>query len=205
MDTRKPDYKPMILKTCDEDHKPLSVWNGKLMGLAGKEHIKNLTDVNVWLTDTYIPEAMFTYGIACTEDRPYAHILYPIDDMGAPTNDERFRDMLTFLKARLIAGQTVTVSCFGGHGRTGLVLACLVGNAGIDQAIAHIRSQGCEKWVESKTQIEYVSHILGVKQEVSPSKGGFTHGSQTQGYSSDWSGFREWPDRHDSKGPYSHF
>jgi len=196
---------PIIFKSCDEDHKPLTLWAGKLLGLSGKEHIKNLSDVNVWLTDTYIPEAMFTLGLKA-EDEKVAHILYPIDDMDAPKNDLRFTAMLDLLVERLKAGQTVTVSCFGGHGRTGLVLACLVGRAGTEQAIAHIRAQGCEKWVESKTQVEFVSHILGVKQEAKPTKGGnISGGNQTQGNSFNWAGHCHWPDRDDSKGPYGYF
>lgn len=198
------EVKHYVFKSCDEDHKAFDLWNGKLFGLSGKQHEKNLTDVNVWLTDTYIPETMFTVGIK-SEDEKVAHILYPIDDMGAPSNDDRFRELLVLLKARLMAGQTVTVSCFGGHGRTGLVMACLVGNSGIRQAITHIRANGCEKWVESKSQVDYVSHIVGEKQEVKPAKGDWNHGSQTQGGSLDWPRDRDWPDRYNTKGFTGHF
>jgi hypothetical protein len=80
--------------------------------------------------------------------RPYRDLLgegiryvrSPIRDNGCPTADE-LEETLAHIDAELAGGQVVYLHCWGGHGRTGLVVGCWLvrrGAEGID-ALARIK------------------------------------------------------------------
>ena len=75
--------------------------------------------------------------------RPFAHRRMTIRDNDVPSR-EHMREILDHLQARLDAGQTVYVHCWGGIGRTGTVVACHLIESGMsaDEALAHI----AERW-----------------------------------------------------------
>lgn len=56
----------------------------------------------------------------------------PIPDMGIPTDVDEFRATLARVAARIAVGDTVTIACRGGLGRSGMAAACLLVGAGLD-------------------------------------------------------------------------
>ena len=68
---------------------------------------------------------------------------FPIRDFHVPENLARFAELVETLYGEIVAGQAVCVHCFAGIGRTGLVLACIVGmyyNIGGEAAIRRVRA-----------------------------------------------------------------
>jgi len=61
---------------------------------------------------------------------------HPIRDMDVPSDREALRLTLDDVLGRLRAGQTVVIACYGGYGRTGTVVGCLLRAAGLDGAAA---------------------------------------------------------------------
>ncbi|HET7553196.1 MAG TPA: hypothetical protein VFK04_18025 [Gemmatimonadaceae bacterium] len=69
--------------------------------------------------------------------RPVERLSFPIRDVSI-TNDERMRQILDAIDAELAANRTVDVHCWGGAGRTGIVVGCWLvrhGKSG-DEALA---------------------------------------------------------------------
>jgi len=67
---------------------------------------------------------------------------YPIRDLSIPTEIHRLCSLIGELQEQLQAGKNVLVHCRGGHGRTGLFVACMLVDAGHDPAAAidHVRA-----------------------------------------------------------------
>ena len=62
----------------------------------------------------------------------------------------------------LESGKLVEIGCFGGHGRTGTVAACLLGIIeGIsgEEAVEEVRTRYCEHAVEGKVQEKFVAEF----------------------------------------------
>lgn len=61
--------------------------------------------------------------------------------------------------------KTVIVSCFGGHGRTGLTLSILAALSGACPSpldpVQFIRDRYCQSVVESESQLDYIAEITG--------------------------------------------
>lgn len=78
----------------------------------------------------------------------------------------------------------VGVYCVGGHGRTGTALSIIAGLAGLTTTdpVAFIRSIYDDRAVETKTQIEYVEKITGIKVE-----------AEASGIDWDWLDYRSLP------------
>lgn len=57
---------------------------------------------------------------------------FPIPDMDVPSDRDGLRRTLGHALARLRAGQSVVVACYGGLGRTGTIVACLLRDGGLD-------------------------------------------------------------------------
>jgi hypothetical protein len=192
-------YKPP--PPCDSKHIPFKAWNGLITGLPGKLHQSQLSDLNVWLTLSWAPSIPWLWGITQEPQPTPHHIMFPITDYEEPSDVESFEWLVGTCQRYLTEGRNVHVSCVGGHGRTGLVLACIMGRSGITQPITHIREAGCEKWVESIKQIDFVSEFCHEKQKAKPRSyltgGLFTHGTDPT------NGNAPYGER-DYYGPYSH-
>lgn len=111
--------------------------------------------------DPYRRDALPSYGLYL-DDRwrppwPYSHLDWP--DFGVPTDPGRLRDALEDVLARARCGETVEIGCLGGHGRTGTALACLAVLTGTSptEAVAWVRSNYCEKAVETDAQERLVA------------------------------------------------
>ena len=108
---------------------------------------------------------------------------FPIQDYGIVADDEQLRGLLEESLARIAAGGVLLVHCMGGHGRSGIVCACLVGallDLSADAAIelvqhahdlrADVFARG-HKSPETAEQHEQVVRLLGG----SPRGGGKGH------------------------------
>ena len=99
-----------------------------------------------------------------------------IPDMGVPpVTAEFWRELWSDLQTEAASGHTkVLVTCFGGHGRTGLVLACLALAAGVVpkdvDPVIWLRTRYCDKAVESNAQLQYIEDTFGVKVDAPPAK-----------------------------------
>jgi len=88
---------------------------------------------------------------------PHEHVAWP--DFGVPSDGAALRTSLMDLLARARAGEQVEIGCLGAHGRTGTALACLAVLTGTqpDHAVDWVRSNYCEKAVETDEQADFVS------------------------------------------------
>lgn len=81
------------------------------------------------------------------------------EDYGTPPVSFRFWKTLL----SLIAGQNVTLTCMGGHGRTGTAMAALMIADGLapNRAMARVWSDYCEKAIETTSQENYLLALAG--------------------------------------------
>jgi protein-tyrosine phosphatase len=92
------------------------------------------------------PQELIQNAMGKLEAALHAHGIkwrhFPIQDLSIPTSLSKFRDVLLGVRDSLSAGHNVVVHCRGGHGRTGLAVACLVTDFGYDAetAIKIVRS-----------------------------------------------------------------
>lgn len=148
-------YKPY--KKCYETHPEVSLGGGTIIGGACAAPIVNDADVYIG----------FDYSVKVQPYNPgkkhaiYVH--YPITDMQAPTNPEKFAQLIADIKGWLAEGKRVHMGCIGGHGRTGTVIAALVkeitGNA---DATEWTRENYCHKAVESSEQVNFLHKHYGI-------------------------------------------
>ncbi len=73
------------------------------------------------------------------------------------------RRRIVALHARAAGGENVEIACYGGVGRTGTVLSCLVTLSGMpaDDAVAWVRANHHERSVETPWQRWWVSWFAG--------------------------------------------
>ena len=92
---------------------------------------------------------------------PWSHSHLDWPDFGVPADPEDLRVALEDLLRRARDGQRVEMGCLGAHGRTGTALACLAVLTGVhpDQAVTWVRSNYCEKAVETPEQADFVTRF----------------------------------------------
>mgnify|MGYP001618846850 CR=1 FL=1 len=84
----------------------------------------------------------------------------------------RVHQVVTYIVKTVESGSAVGVSCHGGHGRTGTLLACLLVYKGhtANQAINFLRTRYCKKSVESVAQEHLIAgygrSLLGKDQNI---------------------------------------
>ena len=86
----------------------------------------------------------------------------PIKDYGTPTVEDMDL-IISFIKYHTPKEKEVVVSCIGGHGRTGTVLAVWAGLNGIENPIEYVRKHYCECAVETEEQEEFVKYYLSIR------------------------------------------
>lgn len=65
------------------------------------------------------------------------------------------------LAERIKNGESISLFCFGGHGRTGYMAALILGVLGYKDPISFIRKNYCEEAIESEEQIIQIAELLG--------------------------------------------
>ena len=95
-----------------------------------------------------------------------------IDYGGVPPN---FDWTIAYLVNCIKEGSKVLVYCMGGHGRTGTVLAAILGalEPNVEDPIKELRSRYCENAVESSSQARGVYKCVGID----PNKEGLSKGA----------------------------
>jgi protein-tyrosine phosphatase len=114
--------------------------------------------------------AYLAYGVFADMSRPKADIVYwPWPDMSVPTDKaytgtrEEIVKRILWLHHTHMTGHAIEVACFGGHGRTGMLLAILAAlKMGWDSkdAVTLLRKAYCTKAVETKRQAEWVRRAI---------------------------------------------
>jgi len=93
---------------------------------------------------------------------PYPATVFHWPDMQA-INPAELDHIVRFVRRKLRKGKVVDIACIGGHGRTGTLLAAIIGKEeklSGKEAIAAVRGRYCRKAIETKGQEILVEHYL---------------------------------------------
>lgn len=99
-------------------------------------------------------------------------IRFPVVDHSHPKPEEMdaWRKMIGWVIEQLREGKKIHIGCIGGHGRTGLLLSCIVREVSdIADATTYVRENYCKKVVESKSQVDWLHTEFDIKK-VNPAK-----------------------------------
>ena len=149
------------VKSCV--HKPLL--DGLLFcgGIdEAEDFYKENQDVKLWVSLNKNPQRDLPFD---SENKLFTTktriIYYPIKDRETPVY-EGFSLLIDLILEHLNNKQKVIINCFGGHGRTGLVLSCAMGKLkpAIPDIIEYCRNIYCKKIIESLEQAEFVFKFL---------------------------------------------
>ena len=83
------------------------------------------------------PYALLLDAVAADGGLEIEYRRMPIRDLSAPTR-QQLQEILNFVDSRLKHGQTVYVHCWGGVGRTGVVVGCFLARHGLATGSAAI-------------------------------------------------------------------
>ncbi len=165
------DYTNFVKEDCKHNQVLLEYPSkgATLRGFSGSHHnsiINTLKGVNLYLAPSSVPHCyLYSNNPAdlCTEPPTHRILFFPIEDQHVPRSKAEFAILLDILLKELNGGGQVNVSCIGGHGRTGLVLAMLHGlMEGSKTPIEDIRASYCNKAVESYEQECFIHEWLGL-------------------------------------------
>jgi len=159
----------MEIKTCV--HPKLKFGDGTLTG-GPNYYDLNSADTLILLDKMYIPnfKIIDSYGEMFSNQRV---IYFPITDMSIPQKENwgKFSQLIDIIHNDLICGKSVHVQCIGGHGRTGLVIACYVGKyQSSKNPVKWVRKHYCEEAVESWKQVEFISNFTDTRLFTSQNK-----------------------------------
>ena len=73
--------------------------------------------------------------------KPNIIINYPIKDNNVPTDIKTFKELINLIEFLYLNEHTIYIHCWGGHGRSGLLCACLLiakFNYSSDYALKHV-------------------------------------------------------------------
>lgn len=110
-----------------------------------------------------IPAGWSTLGVKPFDKGADNIVYWPIKDMSTPPGNLDTVTKLVTLHRLNKEGYTVEVACFGGHGRTGMVLAVLAAlsqNWSAEDAVRNLRAAYCGKAVETKGQERFVRQAV---------------------------------------------
>ncbi len=112
--------------------------------------------------------------------KPYAslnirHLNFPIPDFSVPSSENQTIEILDSIKKYIETGAIVYLHCWGGVGRTGVIVGCWLAEHGYpgEAAISRLRDLWKEcpksngrKAPEMKIQEEYIINWMKHKQEI---------------------------------------
>lgn len=146
---------------------------GTIRGFSGPQHLKQLKElkgINLFLNSPpWSREYLYAnFKEAFPKDPPKEKVLYfHIPDQGVPSDLAEFAILIDLLMKEIKKGGQVNVSCIGGHGRTGLILAILHGLlTKSKEPFKDIREQYCKKAVESYAQECFIHKWLGLPKPI---------------------------------------
>lgn len=161
-------------KSCYQSHPALVLGEFKVYGGSCLYPIVKDADIYVGLADSMEANTM---SFPWVEGHAF---FYSIRDRKAPVNAENFVAMVDWLVEQIKAGKKVHAGCFGGHGRTGLLLSALVSRLTEEEdAIGYVRKNYCTKAVESPTQVKFLVEHFGVKKVGGSDSGKYRSGKKT--------------------------
>lgn len=155
-----------IPKRCDHVQEELPLYK---VGLDHKVTLGGHLNTNIdyirsdaILSLNNLPFSIF--GFENLQERFNSKIYYYfIPDMDIPNNINEFKTALEeIINCVLKKNKSLHICCIGGHGRTGIVTACLLGMLGVKTPIKFIRKNYCEKAVESYEQEKFIFDFLNV-------------------------------------------
>ena len=167
------------LQSCNHWHNPVSIGDKVLYASSylGKPKIEPLWSEGeaphlfVGLARTWIgeltPVLSAGYPTLTYTHKVQPHIIIDWEDKeGCPPKILKW--LLRNLKSRIKDNKRIEISCVGGHGRTGSLIALLIGE--IEQltpkkAIQAVKDRYCIKAVESQAQINQIYLQLGSSVE----------------------------------------
>lgn len=117
----------------------------------------------VWDEAYELDEVVVLTGMVYPPEEHRPVVWYPVRDHEAPYDRDRWLGLCDWVLKQAGDGKRVGMCCVGGHGRTGLLVATLVGLAEPDIAdpVATTRERYCDKAVESFEQEWWVYHVTG--------------------------------------------
>jgi len=119
-------------------------------------------DVKLWVSLNQNPQGDLPFDSQNKLFVTKARIIYyPIKDRSIPVYDG-FSSLIDTILEYLNNKQKVIINCFGGHGRTGVVLCCVMGKLkpAIPDIIEYCRNIYCKKIVESLEQAKFIFKFL---------------------------------------------
>jgi protein-tyrosine phosphatase len=114
----------------------------------------NITTVVSLLEEDFHKEQVYCNGIEV--------INFPIEDYEIPADDKAFAELVTKLVDKINKGENISIHCYMGHGRTGVLAAILyaiIEGVSGDKSIEKIRDNKVN-YVESENQREYVNSFV---------------------------------------------
>lgn len=84
----------------------------------------------------------------------------PVTDYGILPKDV-LTTFIDDLLARYKEGKSLGIFCVGGHGRTGYIVACLLGKLNVEDPVGYLRSVYCENAIETNGQMKSLANFIG--------------------------------------------
>jgi protein-tyrosine phosphatase len=144
---------------CKHNAMPIKI-DGKEYFIEGGSCLvdRHTVDVYVGLDDN------FAHRDDAFPWKAQSRVFFPIKDHCVPKSKRELDSLADYLKEKIVAGKKVFIGCFGGHGRTGLVLAAMVKlYMGEEDAITYVRTNYCKQAVESKSQVDWLQKHYKIK------------------------------------------
>jgi len=181
-ETTKPTNTRIILpKNCTHIKQPVTV--GKhIIYCSGLSYIKTIQkpypDLGIYFSQSW-NEINPTATAINVPKFSQEHSLYPNIQVdwtdGADFETYTLTKLISVTTHYLNKGKKVEIGCFGGHGRTGTFLACLIGKVeGLkgEDAIDRVHKIYCREAIETLKQRNmiklYLGHNLPLEKEIKP-------------------------------------